>query len=65
MVELSNQSKWKPWMAFVLEAVVVVLLLFVGSRMQMAWGITGLILTELMFLAVAIVTVVVLSLIHI
>lgn len=46
-------------MAFVLEAVVVVLLLFVGSRMQMAWGITGLILTELMFLAVAIVTVVV------
>lgn len=36
MVELSNQSKWKPWMAFVLEAVVIVLLLFVGSRMQMA-----------------------------
>lgn len=59
MVELSNQSKWKPWMAFVLEAVVIVLLLFVGSRMQMAWGITGLILTELMLLAVAIVTVVV------
>ncbi len=57
MVKLSNQSKWKPWMSVVMEAIVLVLLLFVGSRMQMAWGITGLILTELMFLAVAIVTV--------
>lgn len=54
MEKLSRQENWKPWMAFVLEAIVLVLLYFVGSKMQMAWGLTGLITTELMLLALAI-----------
>ncbi len=54
MVKLSTQSKWKPWMAFVLEALVLLFLAFGGSAMQSAWGIPGLVATELVFLVGAI-----------
>ncbi len=54
MIELSTQKKWRPWQAFVLEVVALALLITVGSVMQVFWGWTGLILTELMFLVLAV-----------
>ena len=54
MQQVTNQQKLKPWMGFVLFAVVMVLFIFVGVRMQTAWRIYGLIATEVMFLVLAI-----------
>ncbi len=54
MQKLTNQEKMKPWMGFVLFFVGVMFLLFVGSYMQTNWGIIGLILTEVGFLAISI-----------
>ena len=54
MQKLSNQERMKPWMGFVLFAFGVCFLLFAGSYMQTNWGIPGLILTELGFLAISI-----------
>ena len=54
MQQVTNQQKLKPWMGFVLFAVVMVLFLFAGARMQTAWRIYGLIATEAMFLVIAI-----------
>ena len=56
MTVLSNQEKWQPWQAFALEAVTLVLLVTAGSAMQASWGWTGLVLTELLFLALAVGT---------
>ena len=56
MTTLSNQKQWKPWMAFVLEGLVLVLSITVCTAMQMNWGWTGLILTELLFLVLGIGT---------
>ncbi len=54
MQKLSNQERLRPWMGFILAAIVIAALLFAGSAMQNAWGIWGLVTTELMFLAMAI-----------
>ena len=54
MQKLSNQERLRPWMGFVLAAVAIAALLFVGSAMQKAWGLWGLITTELMFLFMAV-----------
>lgn len=54
MEQVTNQQKLKPWMGFVLFAVVMVLFIYVGAPMQTAWRIYGLIATEAMFLIVAI-----------
>jgi membrane protease YdiL (CAAX protease family) len=54
MIRLSNQEAWRPWMAFALEAVVLVLMITVCATMQAMWGWTGLVLTELLFLALAV-----------
>jgi membrane protease YdiL (CAAX protease family) len=56
MTTLSNQEKWKPWMAFVLEGLVLILLITACSTMQASWGWVGLILTELLFLVLAVGT---------
>ncbi|MCR5250623.1 MAG: CPBP family intramembrane metalloprotease [Lachnospiraceae bacterium] len=55
MEKLSEQAKAKPWMSFVLFAVVMALFLTAGVKMQTAWGMLGLVLTELMFLLLAVV----------
>ena len=54
MQQLTNQQKLKPWMGFVLFAVVMALFLTACSYMQVHWGVIGLLTTELLFLAIAI-----------
>lgn len=56
MTELSTQERWRPWQAFALEAAALVLLVTAGSAMQLNWGWTGLVLTELLILALAVGT---------
>ena len=56
MIALSNQEKWRPWGAFALEAIVLVLEIWLFAPLQANLGRTGLILTELAFLALAVGT---------
>lgn len=56
MIALSNQEKWRPWGAFALEAMVLVLAIWLFAPLQASLGWTGLILTELAFLALAVGT---------
>lgn len=56
MIELSTQKQWRPWQAFGLEGLVLVLSITVCAAMQLSWGWTGLVLTELLFLALAVGT---------
>lgn len=56
MIALSNQEKWRPWGAFALEAMVLVLAIWLFAPLQASLGWTGLILTELTFLALAVGT---------
>lgn len=55
MQQVTNQQKLKPWMGFVLFAVLMAYFIFVCVPMQTAWGIWGLIATEVSFLVIAIV----------
>ena len=55
MEKISVQQKLRPWQGFVLFAAVMAIFIFVCSPMQLAWGIPGLVATELLFLAIAIV----------
>ena len=55
MVKLSNQQKLHPILGFVLFAVLMGAFLTAGKYMQQNWGITGLVLSEFMFLAIAII----------
>ena len=55
MQHLTNQERLKPWKGFVLFAVGLCFLLFIGSYMQVNWGIPGLILTEIGFLTISLV----------
>ena len=55
MEKLTNQEKLRPWQGFVLFAAVMVFFIFACAPMQLAWGIPGLIATELSFLVIAIV----------
>ena len=56
MIALSNQEKWRPWGAFALEAIVLVLEIWLFAPLQANLGRTGLIITELAFLALAVGT---------
>lgn len=55
MQHLTNQQKLKPWMGFVLFAVVMIVFRFAGAPLQDMWGLPGLVATELEFLVLAIV----------
>ena len=55
MIQLSNQEKLKPWKGIVLFALGVLFLLFLGSYLQNTFGIPGLILSELGFLALSVI----------
>ncbi|MBO4637674.1 MAG: CPBP family intramembrane metalloprotease [Clostridiales bacterium] len=59
MERLSTQERWQVWKGVVLQVFSVLLLLFVGYAMQVKWGMLGLALTELMFLTLAVVYVLV------
>ena len=54
MQQLTDQHRLKPWMGFALFALVMALFVTAGSFMQTNWGLTGMLLTEVMFLAVAV-----------
>ena len=54
MEKITNQERLKPWMGIVLFAVVMAAFLTAGVYMQKNWGMTGLVLTEVMFLAIAV-----------
>lgn len=53
MQQLTGQQRLKPWMGFVLFAVLMAIVRFVCFPMQTAWGISGFIATELFFLVIA------------
>ena len=55
MEKLSDQSRLRPWMGFVLFGVVMALFIFVCAPLQQNLGIPGLIITELGFLALAVI----------
>lgn len=55
MQKISDQGRLRPWMGIVLFGVVMAFMIFVASPLQLNLGIPGLILTELGFLAIAIV----------
>lgn len=55
MEKLSNQSRLRPWMGFVLFGVLMALFIFVCAPLQQNLGIPGLIITELGFLALAVI----------
>ena len=54
MEKIANQERLKPWMGIVLFAVLLALFLTAGAYMQANWGKLGLVLTEVMFLLLAI-----------
>ena len=55
MEKISTQAKWQPWKGVIFQIVAVVMLLFPGSLIQYFLGLWGVVITELMFLALAIV----------
>ena len=55
MEKLSDQGRLRPWMGFVLFGVVMAFFIFVCAPLQQNLGIPGLIITELAFLAMAVV----------
>ncbi|MCR5804897.1 MAG: CPBP family intramembrane metalloprotease [Clostridia bacterium] len=54
MVNLTNQEKFRPWMGFVFFAALMVFFLTVCQLLQYYLGMAGLILTELLFLGIAV-----------
>ena len=54
MQQLTDQERLKPWMSVALFAVGVVYLITAGSFMQSRWRTVGLVLSELGFLALAV-----------
>ena len=54
MEQLSNQNKLPVWMGFVMQGAFLALFLTAGAKMQKHLGIPGLVLSELMFLVVAV-----------
>lgn len=55
MQKLSNQEKLRPWMGVALFIFIMAVFLTLGQYMQVKWGMTGLVFTELMFLAIAVI----------
>lgn len=54
MRTLTKQKNWQWWKGCLVQLLSIVLLLTAGSLMQTYWGMTGLILTELMYLILAV-----------
>ena len=55
MEKLSDQGRLRPWMGFVLFGVVMAFFILVCAPLQQNLGITGLVITELAFLAMAVI----------
>lgn len=55
MQKLSNQEKIRPWMGFALFAFIMVFFLTFGRYIQNKLGIAGVIITEISFLAIAVI----------
>lgn len=55
MEKISTQAKWQPWKGVIFQIVAVGMLLFPGSLIQYCLGLWGVVITELMFLALAII----------
>ena len=55
MEKISTQAKWQPWKGVIFQIVAVGLLLFPGSLIQYFLGLWGVVITELMFLALAVI----------
>ena len=55
MEKLSEQGRLRPWMGFVLFGVLMAFFIFVCAPLQQNLGIPGLIITELAFLAMAVI----------
>lgn len=55
MQKLSNQEKVRPWMGFALFAFVMVFFLTFGRYIQSSLGIAGVVITEICFLAFAVI----------
>ena len=54
MERLTNQEKFRPWMGFVFFAALMVFFLTVCQLLQYYLGMAGLIMTELLFLGIAV-----------
>ncbi len=55
MEKLSTQAKWQPWKGVIFQVIAVGMLLFPGSLIQYYLGLWGVVITELMFLALAVI----------
>ena len=55
MEKLSTQAKWQPWKGVIFQVIAVGMLLFPGSFIQYYLGLWGVVITELMFLALAVI----------
>ena len=54
MEKITDQQRLKPWMGFALFAALMVIFMTVCRYMQMHWNLVGLVLTEAVFLSIAI-----------
>ena len=55
MRTIDTPSKWRPWQGVILQIAALVMLLTAGRFLQMQFGFTGLILSETLFLILAVV----------
>lgn len=55
MQKLSDQGRLRPWMGFILFGVLMAFFIFVCAPLQKNLGITGLVITELGFVAIAVI----------
>ena len=55
MQKLSDQGRLRPWMGFILFGVLMAFFVFVCAPLQQNLGITGLVITELGFVAIAVI----------
>ena len=55
MQKLSDQGRLRPWMGFILFGVLMAFFIFVCAPLQQNLGITGLVITELGFVAIAVI----------
>ena len=53
MQKTSDQGRLRPWMGIILFGVLMAFMLFIASPLQLNYGIPGLVLTEIGFLALA------------
>lgn len=57
MEKISTQSRWQPWKGVIFQIIVLALLIFPGSFIQYFLGMWGVVITELMFLGIAVICV--------